>query len=293
MCLLAFPLFQASPSSLGMAEGSLCVCVVGFMAIWRWAECTIACFPGEGAWTSSRSAQMSGRAVPLSFYESTWSSSFSPSVLEAEWKDRGLRAGCWAHGCVISPVGCSSDFSEKEALNGTEDLAPPFLYIHPRFYPFSSLMASWGGSRGRISLCSPSCAHTAAAGRRGSVGLCLLPTSCPWARDSRGAGTGSWPCRAAGQGRVCFCAGHKERSPGGTKRVKSVSVKALGLAGLGSSVSRLPPQPGSLPFVSRALPRAPPRWAGLPELRLPPTANPSLCSSLNNRGVEGIYTSAW
>lgn len=44
---------------------------------------------------------------------------------------------------------------------------------------------------------------------------------------------------AAGQGRVCFCAGHKGRSPRGTKRVKIVSVKALGLAG-----ARQAPFPG-------------------------------------------------
>lgn len=41
----------------------------------------------------------------------------------------------------------------------------------------------------------------------------------------QGQAAGVW--QVIGQGRVCFCAGHKERSPPGTKRVKNVSIKAV------------------------------------------------------------------
>lgn len=181
------------------------------------------------------------------------------------------------------------DFSENEALNGTEDLALPFLHIHPRFYPFPSPTASQGGSRGRIPLCPSSFAFRWQLLEAGAVSgpfeprLCLLTPSCPELEggDSRGAATGSWPWQAAGQGRVPFCAGHKEKGPRGTKRVKKRLHESPGAArSCAGSICRLvlcrlPLQQSWVPSVSSILPRAPPRCAGLSELRVTPTSSPA------------------
>lgn len=76
----------------------------------------------------------------------------------------------------------------------------------------------------------------------------------------QGQAAGVW--QIIGQGRVCFCAGHKERSPPGTKRVKDVSIEALpaaqsspdhifSLAALAGSL--LPSEQSWVPSVSSIL----------------------------------------
>lgn len=63
--------------------------------------------------------------------------------------------------------------------------------------------------------------------------LCFVTTSSPqsWkvtvTTTAGEQGQAAGLRQAIGQGRVCFCAGHKERSLPGTKRVKNVSLKAF------------------------------------------------------------------
>lgn len=124
--------------------------------------------------------------------------------------------------------------------------SPPFIAtLFSVHFPLSRPHGegAGGGFPSVLPPVSPGCSCPMPGQCRGplSPGCASSPLLAPELEggDSRGAGTGSWPWQVAGQGRVCFCAGHKERSPRGTKRVKNVSVKALGLPELCSPVSRL------------------------------------------------------
>lgn len=113
-------------------------------------------------------------------------------------------------------------------------------------------------------------------------------------------------CRVTGQGRACFCAGQKGGSPPGPKRVKNVPItifrlpRALQTASSGwrHLLAACCPWSGAgcllSPLFSR---RAPPRCSGLSELGVSPPSSSFfsafLSSPLNNKGVGGIYTSAW
>lgn len=142
-------------------------------------------------------------------------------------------------------------------------------------------MASRGGSRGRISLCSPCSVFPLQLLGAGAVPGCASsprPAPEPGGGDSRGAGTGSWPWKAAGQGRLCFCAGHKERSPRGTKRVKT-SPESPGAAR--SSAVRLQAAAAAAPaarlgaFCLPCSAEGTSPLCGLSELRVTPTSNPA------------------
>lgn len=204
-----------------------------------------------------------------------------------------------------------SDFSENEALNGTEDLALPSLGIHPRFHPFSSLTAPQGGSRGTIPLCPPR--PVPSGGSCSMPGQCRGPLSPGCASSARRgpsckAVTAGEQPRAAGpakprvRGRFAFVRARRERALAAQRELKNVSMEALGLPGAvqapfagwcsaGCPRSRagclLSPLffPGHLPAVRGSV--------SCGSLPLQALLFSSLSSSLNNRGVEGIYTSAW